>query len=567
MIMLTAMSVRRKTLPQFRAVRIDGSAGPRVARAWWRVLAGVGLAVGLAQSASASGIERVVSLPLADLGQPAQGSRPLAAGSTVATVHFVGDHHLLVTFPVRKLMKRLDECLPEDDDRMIDAVLLDVPSGTVAARSSWRVHDAGQYLWELDNGRFMLRVRDRLVTVAPLANLSTEEPFQERKLLAFDHRIRVVLVSPEADLLTVETQERVKPREVKATSVRVAGPGGGGVPALLRRTQGVNGVEQTEQPDPPVEMNFYRFVKRDEAVQAMAAGRLLARVPMDVPMTGKGYLDISEESKGRWLFDYIAHGGKKTELSPYDTTCYPSARFVSRSEFVAFGCRGSADKLEIGGFNMLGEQMWQQSFYDNFVNPAFSVAPEAGRFALGRAVTSTAPSERMGRDVTGEELTAEDVQVLQTETGKQLFHVSLTPAQRAGQNFSLAPDGMELAIIRAGAVEVYRLPVLSGKDKAAVKRVREVAVEDGDGPFLLPTRKRAAVLAADTSSQSAPAPSRGTSADASMASGSAAPKPAEPEKPAAAPAAVEHTVNVGDVPDDGPRKRPTLYGEGDGTPQ
>jgi hypothetical protein len=528
---------------------------------------GLASVVLLAQGAWGGGGHRVVSLPLAELGQPAQGARPLAAGSTVATVHFVGDHHLLVTFPVRKLMKRLDECLPDDDDRMIDAVLVDVPSGTVAARTSWRVHDAGQYLWELDNGRFMLRVRDRLVTVAPLQNLSTEEPFQEKKLLAFDHPIRVVLVSPEVDLLTVETQERVKPKEVKATSVPVAGTGGGGVPALLRRTQVVNGVEETEQPDPPVEMNFYRFVKRDEAVQAMAAGRLLSRVPMDVPMTGKGYLDISEESKGRWLFDYIAHGGKKTELSPYDTTCYPAARFVSRTEFVAFGCRGSADKLEIGGFNMLGEQMWQQSFYDNFVNPAFSVAPEAGRFALGRAVTSTAPSERMGRDVMGDELTAEDVQVLQMESGKQLFHVSLTPAQRAGQNFSLAPDGMEVAIIRAGAVEVYRLPALSGKDKAAVKRAREVALEDGDGPILLPTRKRAALVPAEPATQVARTTEQGTSAGSAAANPPVAARTSEAQKPAVAPAAVEHTVNVGDVPDDGPRRKPTLYGEGEGAPQ
>ncbi len=526
------------------------------------VVCGVACGLLLGQVALASGTERVVALPLGELGQPSQGVRPMAAGSTVATVHFVGDHHLLVTFPVRKLMKRLAECLPEDDDRMIDAVLVDVPSGKVAARTTWRVHDGGQYLWELGGGRFLLRVRDRLVTVAPLEHLSAEEPFEEHKLLTFDHSIRVVLVSPENDLLTVETQERVKPKAVAATPAA----GGAASPGLLRRPQGVDGVEETEQPVPPVEMSFFRFAKDGETLKAVRAGTMLARVPTDVPMTGMGYLDISEESKGRWLFDYVAHSGKKTELSPYDTTCYPSAKFVSRSEFVAFGCRGSQDKLEIGGFNMLGEEMWQQNFFDSFVDPVFSLAPEAGRFALGRAVTLTPPSERMGREVSGDELTGEDVQVLQMETGRQLFHVTLTPAQRVGQNFSLAPDGTEVAVIRAGAVEVYRLPALTGKDKAMVKKAREVALEQDLGPILLPTRKRAALASVAAENTAQPVENRVVSA-AGSAFASAPAQTAETQKPAEAAKQGEHTIQVGDVPADGPRRRPTLYGEDGRAPQ
>ena len=121
-------------------------------------------------------------------------------------MHFVGDHHLLVTFPVRRLMKRLAECEPDDEDRMIDAVLVDVPSGKVAARASWRVHDSGQYLWDLGHGRFMVRVRDRLVTVAPLENLSTEHPFEERTCWLTSGGWWGLLVSAEEDLLTVETR-------------------------------------------------------------------------------------------------------------------------------------------------------------------------------------------------------------------------------------------------------------------------------------------------------------------------------------------------------------------------
>ena len=60
------------------------------------------------------------------------------------------------------------------------------------------------------------------------------------------------------------------------------------------------------------------------------------------------------------------------------------------------GAGGAGDKLEIGGFDMRGEEMWQQNFFDSFVHPTFSFAPEAGRFALGRAIT-TATASMMGR--------------------------------------------------------------------------------------------------------------------------------------------------------------------------
>ena len=483
-------------------------------------LAVFGVGLGLAK-----GPEKPVTISLVDLGQQTPGGRPQVPGSTQATVNFVGDHHLLVTFPVRRLMKRLAECEPDDEDRMIDAVLVDVPSGKVAARASWRVHDSGQYLWDLGQGRFLLRVKNRLLTVAPLDKLLTEHPFEEKTLLAYDRQVVGVLVSAEEDLLTVETRAR---------------QAGG-----------------AKSPDGPVEVNFYRMEEEDKGGEiAVSAGRVLSRVPVELPMTRDGYLDTSEEKKGRWVFDYISHGGKKTELAPYDTTCYPFAKFVSRSEFVAFGCRGSADKLEIGGFDMRGAEMWQQNFYDAFVHPTFSFAPEAGRFALGRAITVGAGGMMgPGANPDDSQLSGQDVEVLQAHSGKQIFHTVVTPVQRAGQNFALAPDGMEIAVIRGAEVELHRLPGMSGRDRQEVKEAREVALERASGAIVLPTRSR--VVASATEREDADGYYK-------------LPPPAlvKQETPAVAPKPVEHTVENGDKSDDGPRKAPTLYKPGEaGSPQ
>ena len=468
--------------------------------------------------------ERPVTIPLEELGQQPVGARPQVPGSTVATVHWVGDHHVLVTFGVRRLMKRLEESRPEDEDRLIEAVLVDVPSGKVAARTTWRMHDGGEYLWDLGRGRFLLRVRDRLAVIAPLANLSTEHPFEEHHLLGYERRIVGVLVGAESDLLTVETVD----------------------PASLK--------EGAKRGDNLVEINFYRVEGEGIPERVERAGLVRSRLPIEIPMTSEGYLDTNEESKATWVFDYYSHAGKKIELAPFDTSCFPRATFVSRSEFVAFGCRGSQDKVEIGGFDMEGREMWQQNVYDNFVRATFSFAPESGRFAMGRAIMASPPS-LAGPDPMGSQFTGQDVQVLQAHTGKQLFHMVFTPAQKSGENFSLSADGLRLALVRNGVVEIYKMPALSGKDEQEVKAARTLALDHALVPITLASRKRTTV----TERVASMAPKKETVVTAPAAD--TAPAAVAAAADVIPPKQVEHTISVGDVPDDGPRKKPSLYND------
>lgn len=495
----------------------------RLAGAVAAAMLGVGAGRGVAA-------ERPVTIPLDSLGAQLAGGRP-GAGASVTTVNFVGDHHVLLTFPVRRLMKRLEDREPEDEDRTIEAVLVDVPSGKVAARTSWRVHDGGQYLWDLGRGRFMLRIRERLEVFAPLAHLSTEHPFEEHRLLRFDRRIMGILVAAEKDLLTVETLER---------KITVKGVG-------------AEAADRKEL-DGPVEVNFYRLMEGAAGeVEAVGAGRVLSATgTIEVPMTRDGYLDATVESKTTWVFDYIGHTGKKTELAPYDTSCFPRAKFVSRSEFVAFGCKGSADKVMIGGFDMKGRQMWQQNFFDSFLSPTFAFAPEAGRFVLSRALIPGPASMLAGVEVTPDLMTGQDVQVMQTATGKQIFHLAVTPVQRAGQNVALSADGLEFAAIRSGVLEIYRLPALSGKDKAEVGLAREVSIERASGPIRLPTRSKTVAVVVAPEVREEPVPAAPEKAPAVVAAAPVVKKP------------VQVQVNVGDATGDEPRSRPTLYGAGEG---
>src|SRR5215469_4887546 len=123
------------------------------------------------------GPQPAVSIPLEPLGYEPLTTQFMLAGSSMLTVHFVDEQHLLLTYNSKRLLKRLPDCPPEDQDRVIEALLLELPTGKVLARTEWRVHDREQYLWNLGKGRFLLRVRGTLATFAPMATLESGQPF------------------------------------------------------------------------------------------------------------------------------------------------------------------------------------------------------------------------------------------------------------------------------------------------------------------------------------------------------------------------------------------------------
>jgi hypothetical protein len=360
-----------------------------------------------------------------------------------------------------------------------------------------------------------------------------KDAFRETPLLRADRRIVAVQVSANHDLLTVET-------------TKLAG---------------------AETEAAPVQLNFYLLKSTGagaEGLLATPAGAIRARTVVDLPMTTGGFLDVIEGGKDRWLFNFNEHTGKVNELAEWDTSCIPRATFVGHGEFVAFGCMGSEERQALGGFNLKGEEMWQQSM-DTHVSPEFAFAPAAGRFALGRIVVSVAVDEEA--PLLQGMVNRQEVRVVQSYDGRVLFKIDCSPVERAGQNFALSADGMRLGVVREtlvhhaatkdydeytereAAVEVYALPPLTEKDQTEVKSAEAMAPPDTGARIDLSLERVARPLAVD---------------EASAASGADGDSSAQAVEQAAATAAATanstSAVVLGDPEPGAGRKRPTLYG-------
>ena len=336
-----------------------------------------------------------------------------SAAARCSPLHYVDDKHLLVTFIVHRLIPRLPDEPAGDQDRNVDAVLLELPSGKVLARTTWRLHDHAQYLWNLGHGHFLLRIRDTLTTFAPLANLSTGQPFAERPFLATPTAASPsCILSPDADLLIVETVEPNASRSKPDPNASFLGPLTS--PAADRDE---TGPDQLLSPAPRVTTVVRSITPRRHRP---------VRNTGDIPATTAGYLAVLDQGHQHWAFDFHTYGGKVNELSPFDSTCRPSPDLRQPQRIRRLRLPQQPHRQQIGGFNMRGEEMWEQGLFGDYVSPSFAFAPASGRFALSRVILRT--SAVADQPISADEVSTQTIDVYQTDTGKQLLTSTAPPS-------------------------------------------------------------------------------------------------------------------------------------------
>lgn len=469
-----------------------------------------------------------VKLKLSDLGVPPTPQAFLNVGSSMLTLDVIDDTHLLLTFSSRGLVPRLPGASPEDDDRMVAAEVVELPSGKVLARTAWHMHDHARYLWRMGKGRFLVRSRDSLFVITPGALLNTPDPLRAKVFPQPEGTPVMAMISPESSLLMVET----KLPEPKKAHVQTA--------ATNAYPSGNAGPEEPKKAD--VMIGFYRLKggdAPDSPLSVMIAGMVRSPALLALPVDGDGYLWPGDGKRDRWPVSFNEYGGgKEVPVGSVASSCPPRLQMLSRFEYAAFACQGADQKLKMQIFGMDGHENWEESLGTSFGTPAFAFAPDAGRFAISRIATT---GQDVGLSTGVPDGSTQEMRVYQTESGDLLLRVPMSPVLREAETFDLSDDGQVAAVVNAGAVQVYKLPPPTDKDRKDLQEAASFAPPLGAGPVEL-TRL------AKKRPQLAPTEVAGT--DAKPESNPDAKPDARPEvKPAvettAAPAKVETAAEAG----------------------
>ena len=491
--------------------------------------AGVTLCAATARAAEKANKEQPqpwVTISLRSLGVPSMPPAMMKVGSSMLTLDLVDDTHLLLTFSSRGLVPRIPNDPPDDEDRMVRAEVVELPTGRIVASTDWHMHDHARYLWRLGKGRFMVRSRHTLFVITPRALLGTAAPlkpmvFQNRDGLPLD-----AVISPDEGMLTVETL--MPPKRAAARAVDT-------------------GLE-LQDPKPQVMMDFFRVTGGDEPGAPMkVSGVGLVKAPgaVTLPMDADGYLWPGDSQHGRWPLTFNEFGGREVKIGDVDSSCAPRLQMVSRFEFLAFTCMGTDSRTRMKAYGMDGHETWEESMGGSYGLPEFAFAPAAGRFAISRISSVVQDLDVFAGATAVPDGATQEVRVYQTESGDLLLKVPTNPVTRFAENFDLSEDGLVAAVVNDGAVQVYKLPKLTKQDVKDLEEAKSfsppVSVapvsfakmempEGGDGG------SETSSAGADVAAAATPSLA-GTAGSGSGGGGGALPSSAAPPPPAVAPSA------------------------------
>lgn len=387
----------------------------------------------------------VARIAVGPLGFLAPSPAYLNARLAWASLDFIDNGHLLFTFHVNRLMKRLPGEPAEDDDQMIHVDVLDIASGKVLRQTDWRMHDRGRYLWALKDGAFLVRERNSLFL--------TNSGLELRPYLTFDTDLQAVEISPGRGLMLLEVK-KVLPSE----GGEGEGDAGGAAPSLLAPP----GIRRTR-----TEL----LLLRPGTTTALAHG--MVRDPLQVPLLEDGFVNVLEgKTSKQWVIEKDQIDKTTHEIAEVKSACTPEMVTLSDGVALARNCPlNGGDVSAMSALSVEGQVLWQGLWQAKYIWPSFEYAEDGSRFAY--------ESLEMNRDIGvldsfGEaDVVAQPVGVFDTETGKLELVKDASPILSEGQNCALSADGRRFAILRDGAIEVYDLPPVAASEPSAKKEKRK----------------------------------------------------------------------------------------------
>lgn len=369
------------------------------------------------------------AIPVDQLGFSNPGQFYLGQRVSLVSLGFLDEDRILFTFRAPGLIHRANPA--NDDERQIRAEVLMLPQGMIETEALWTLHDHDRYLWMLRNGRFLLRDADTVKEGDARLNL--------RPLLRFPGPLLSLEMDPEQQYLVTNSEEpeNTKPKDGQVSS-----------PATAAADVTTDDQKESDRRDVVL-----RILDRASG-KVMLVSRIRAEVRL--PINTEGYLETLRGSGKDWVlnFDYFTGGSRV--LGKVESSCQPPAQFVSRSEVLVNACAMGNGRRLIA-FSTDGKKLWEAPSSATQIWPLLMVAPDSSLVAR-ETLTVDRSIEDFGHPLAREDIKGQWVEVFDAIEGTVLLKAPASPILDAGGNVAFSPSGRRVAILNAGAIQVYELP-------------------------------------------------------------------------------------------------------------
>ena len=377
-----------------------------------------------AADANKNQIRPEVKIPVAPLGYLPPGDLPAFYYFAMVELHFIDADHLMFAFNTPGLLKRDDNCPDSDVQRMVHAVVFQLPSGQVLKQADWELYDFMDFLWGLGDGKLLLRRCNQLESVG--ADLDPQ------LLIRATGKVEDVSFSPDHSMVVV--QEKVTPNSQDKDS--------GDLPSVLDQETGAQRTNVSFIQLHPLHM----------------IGRAEIALPSAIPVMANGLFEVLTAPHDQWIVNLQVFHGAQRQIAMIHSLCPPAVQAISNTVFMATTC-SKGDQKTSQGYDLQGSVLWKIALAPDQYDPRFIPIPNSTHFAI-ESLRLKNPHAALD-PLTKEDVAGEDIDIYDTLSGVRIATFETTPAYTGGSNVDFSPDGTRMAVLHDGAIEIYALSDLA----------------------------------------------------------------------------------------------------------
>jgi len=361
--------------------------------------------------------------------------------ATNLSLDFLDHDQVLFTFNPKKLLVRHPDCPATHDDRIIHAAVIEVTTGKVLAQTDWYLHDSRRYLWSLGSGRMLLRSLNSLFVV--------DEHLRQTPLWTSPKDLLWVSVTPDGKQIITETEEDA-------------------AAAASKTKRGSKRVFQIQFRDVAT-LEVQRTVRSEKPANVESASSGFASV---IPGGVTGTV---------WLVRFGPSEQERVNLARVRTRRVPDVLYLSSNVLLIGRDSSRIPGYSVSAFTVTGNRLWREHWPTHRYFPVLGRSEDGSRFAISTVSLVDTPTP--GSAFEGLQ---QKIDVFDTATGTPVASAIAAPVVLQGQNFSLSPDGLRLAILTGGEIEFYDLPQMTAEEQASYTAVRA----DAPGLYIAPSPDR-----------------------------------------------------------------------------
>ncbi|HEV2578826.1 MAG TPA: hypothetical protein VGU25_16600 [Acidobacteriaceae bacterium] len=388
----------------------------------------------LAAVAQATSAHAIWTLPLAALGYQSRPQQRIAGLDHSASVHFLGDDQILLTFTRHVLLPRSsDKDAWAVNPRVVRAVLISRADGRVLRVNDWTVSDdIAPFVWGLSNGVVIAHVGHDLVRFGP--GLTIQRRFRLPGPLLF------LSASPSGNLLLVATVHEKHTEKEHAQIASFVGP------------------------DVPIDEE-YDLTGLDAAFHVTGAKRVTVP-PLRPALLQASIVRVQPGARPAhttdWLLEENSWEGHSKPLAHFRSICPLQVQSFPGDLLFVQGCSPlEARTTWYRVLNARGATLFKGSGpYSDFIQQTEST--DDGRLFAIASSHFNRPVDRTTPLLTGD-FTNLTVTIYDSTTGKQFFAAHLPQGSAQEDTFSLAPSGSALAVLTSASLQLFPLPAATKK--------------------------------------------------------------------------------------------------------